>query len=154
MWSQRWKSFAGSGLMLIVAASCLYEVVADTDRAGDVRARLAVDSDHAAPSVVDVEVVSVIRRDHLRGLLDATAADQAVEDLRKWPGERFGHRPLLGRVWELNASLRSWDAFDVALAGALQATLITADARPAGAPGPSMRDRCGVDGPGHDAAIS
>ena len=64
--------------MLIVDASCLYQVVADTARADDVRARLRVDSDHAAPSVVDVEVVSVIRRDYLLGRPDATAADQAV----------------------------------------------------------------------------
>lgn len=98
-------SFVGSGPMLIVDATCLYEVVADTARADDVRARLALDSDHGAPSVVDAEVVSVIRRDHLRGILDATAADQAVEDLRDWPGERFGHRPLLRRVWELKGTL-------------------------------------------------
>ena len=134
-------SFVGSGPMLIVDASCLYEVVADTARADDVRARLALDSEHAAPSVVDVEVVSVIRRDHLRGLLDATAADQAVEDLREWPGERFGHRPLLGRVWELKGSLRTWEAFYVALAEALQAPLITADARLARTPGP----RCAIE---------
>jgi predicted nucleic acid-binding protein len=127
--------------MLIVDASCLYEVVADTARAEDVRARLAVDPEHAAPAVVDVEVVSVIRRDYLLGHLDATAADQALEDLRDWPGERFGHRPLLGRVWELKGSLRTWDAFYVALAEVLQGTLITADARLARAPGP----RCTID---------
>ena len=51
--------------MLVVDASCLYEVVADTARADGVRARLASDPEHAAPSVVDVEVTSVIRRDHL-----------------------------------------------------------------------------------------
>ncbi len=127
--------------MLIVDASCLYEVVADTARADDVRARLAADPDHAAPSVVDVEVVSVIRRDFLLGHLDATAADQAVEDLRDWPGERFGHRPLLGRVWELRGSLRAWDAFYVALAEVLLGTLITGDARLAKAPGP----RCAIE---------
>lgn len=127
--------------MLIVDASCLYEVVADTARSDDVRGRLALDPDHAAPSVVDVEVVSVIRRDFLLGHLDATAADQAVEDLRDWPGERFGHRPLLGRVWELKGSLRTWDAFYVALAEALQATLITADTRLARASGP----RCAIE---------
>ena len=127
--------------MLIVDASCLYEVVADTARADEVRARLALDPDHAAPSVVDVEVVSVIRRDYLRGHLDATAADQAVEDLRDWPGERFGHRPLLGRVWELKGSLRTWDGFYVALAEAMQATLITADTRLARASGP----RCTIE---------
>ncbi len=127
--------------MLVVDASCLYEVVADTDRAGDVRARLLLDPDHAAPSVIDVEVLSVVRRDHLMGRLDATSAAQAVDDLRDWPGERFGHQPLLGRVWELRSSLRTWDAFYVALAEVMQATLVTSDSRLAGAPGP----RCPVE---------
>lgn len=127
--------------MLVVDASCLYEVVSDAERGGDVRARLLRDPDHAAPSVVDVEVLSVIRRDHLLGRLDSTAAAQAVEDLRDWPGERFGHQPLVGRVWELRGSLRTWDAFYVALAEVLQATLITSDSRLARAPGP----RCPID---------
>jgi len=141
MWWRRSTSYVVSGPMLIVDASCLYEVVADTARADDVRARLAVDPDHAAPSVVDVEVVSVIRRDYRLGRLDATAANQAVEDLRDWPGERFGNRQLLGRVWDLKGSIRTWDAFYVALAEALDGTLITADARLARAPGP----RCTID---------
>ncbi len=127
--------------MLVVDASCLYEVVADTVRADDVRARLLRDADHAAPSVIDVEVVSVIRRDQLLGRLDVTAATQAVQDLRDWPGERFGHQALLERVWELRASLRTWDAFYVALAEVMQATLVTSDSRLARAPGP----RCVID---------
>ena len=127
--------------MLIVDASCLYEVVADTARADDVRARLVVDPDHAAPSAIDAEVVSVIRRDHLLGRLDATAAAQAVHDLRDWPGERFGHRPLLERVWELRRSVRPSDAFYIALAELMQATLLTSDSRLARAPGP----RCAIE---------
>lgn len=127
--------------MLVVDASCLYEVVADTQRAEDVRARLLQDPDHAAPSVIDVEVLSVIRRDHLLGRLDATSALQAVEDLHDWPGERFGHQPLLARAWDLRGSLRAWDAFYVALAEVMQATLVTSDSRLAAAPGP----RCSID---------
>lgn len=127
--------------MLVVDASCLYEVVADTERADDVRSRLLQDTDHAAPSVIDVEVASVIRRDQLLGRLDVTAAAQAVEDLRDWPGERFGHQPLLERVWELRGSLRTWDAFYVALAEVMQATLVTSDSRLAHVPGP----RCAID---------
>ena len=125
--------------MLIVDASCLYEVVADAVRADEVRARLASDEDHAAPSLVDTEVISVLRRDYLHGRLDATSAGQAVEDLRDWPGERFGHQPLLGRVWQLRGSVRPWDAFYVALAEVLEGTLITLDSRLATAPGPRCR---------------
>ena len=134
-------SRAASGLVLIVDASCLYEVVADTERADDVRARLALDSDHAAPSVIDVEVINVIRRDRRSGRLDSTAARQAVQDLRDWPGERFAHRPLLDRVWELRESVRTWDSFYVALAEVMEARLITSDSRLARASGP----RCAIE---------
>jgi len=126
--------------MLVVDASCLYEVLVDGTSAEEVRARLAADDDHAAPHLVDAEVLSLIRRDHLRGVLDPTAAGQAVEDLFAWPGRRYGHRPLLERAWELRGSLRSWDALYVALAEALDATLLTLDARLGRASGP----RCAV----------
>ena len=125
--------------MLVVDASCLDEVVADTARSAAVRVGLAADPDHAAPSVVDVEVLSVIRRDHLLGRLDPTSAAQAVADLRDWPGERCSHQPLLDRVWELRGSVRAGDGFYVALAEVLHATLVTADTRLAAAAGPRCR---------------
>jgi predicted nucleic acid-binding protein len=121
--------------MLIVDASCLYEVLADTERSERVRARLASDPDQAAPHAVDVEVLSIVRRDRMLGRLDATAARQAIEDLRDWPGERFGHGGLLERAWELRENVRAWDAVYVALAEALDATLLTLDARLGRAPG-------------------
>ncbi len=125
--------------MLVVDASCLFEVVADTPRAAAIAARLALDTDHAAPQVVDVEVMGVIRTQFLRGRLDGTAAGQAIGDLRDWPGERFGHRLLLDRAWELRDSVRGWDAFYVALAEALDATLLTMDERLSRAHGPTCR---------------
>ena len=115
--------------MLVVDASCLYEVLIGTRQAEAIRGRLAGDVEHAAPHIVDVEVLGVIRRDLLLGTLDQTAADQAVEDLREWPGERFGHRSLLERAWELRANVRTWDAVYVALAEALDAVLLTTDDR-------------------------
>lgn len=121
--------------MLVVDASCLFEVVADTPRSREIAARLAADTDHAAPQVIDVEVFGVIRAHYLRGHLDGTAAGQAVADLRDWPGERIGHRWLIGRAWELRDSVRGWDAFYVALAEAFDATLLTSDGRLARAPG-------------------
>lgn len=122
-------SSVARGPMLIVDASCLYEVVADAARADEVRHRLTLDADLAAPHVIDAEVLGVIRRDRMLGLLDATAAAQAVDDLRDWPGERFGHRALLARAWELRDRVRTWDALYVALAEALGGTLLTLDAR-------------------------
>lgn len=130
---------ADSGPMLVVDASCLFEVVADTPRADDIRARLAADTDHAAPEVIDVEVLGVIRAQYLRGRMDDTAAVLAVDDLRDWPGERHSHRWMLDRVWDLRDSVRGWDAFYVTLAEAMDATLITMDARLARAHGPRCR---------------
>jgi predicted nucleic acid-binding protein len=125
--------------MLIVDASCLYEVLVDAPRAEQVRIRLDEEPDQAAPHVVDAEVLGSVRRDHLLGRLDATAARQAVEDLRDWPGERFPHRGLLERAWELRDDVRSWDALYVALAEALDATLLTLDERLGRATGPACR---------------
>lgn len=115
--------------MLVVDASCLYEVVAGTSGAETIRRRLAADADHAAPHAVDAEVLGVIRRHHPAGLLDRTAAEQAVDDLRQWPGARYGHQVLLDRAWELRDRVRPWDALYVALAEALDATLLTLDRR-------------------------
>jgi hypothetical protein len=125
--------------MLVVDASCLFEVVADTPRAAALAARLARDTDQAAPHIIDVEVMGVIRAQYLRGRLDGTAAGQAVTDLRDWPGERVGHRLLLDRAWELRDSVRGWDAFYVALAEAFGATLLTMDQRLSRAHGPTCR---------------
>lgn len=123
--------------MLVVDASCLFEVVADTPRSELVRRRLESDPDHLAPHVIDVEVLAVIRRQNMLGALDETAAAQAVHDLADWPGERMPHRPLLVRAWELRATVRGWDAMYVALAEAFGATLLTLDARLADATGPA-----------------
>jgi predicted nucleic acid-binding protein len=117
--------------------TCLCEVLIGGPGAEVVRDRLSADRDQAAPHVIDVEVFGVIRREHLRGRLDRTAAALAVEDLEAWPGERFGHRQLLARAWELRDTVRGWDAMYVALAEALGATLLTTDRRLAAATGPA-----------------
>lgn len=125
--------------MLVVDASVLFEVVADTPAAEVMRRRLTADPDQAAPHVIDVEVFGVIRRQHLLGNLETVAATQAIADLADWPGQRYGHRALLERAWELRATVRGWDAAYVALAEALDATLLTTDRRLSTAPGPTCR---------------
>jgi predicted nucleic acid-binding protein len=125
--------------MLVVDASCLFEVVASTPAADGIRAALREDEEQAAPHLLDAEVLGIIRKHHELGRLDDTAASQAVMDLRDWPGERFGHRSLLDRAWQLRATIRGADALYVALAEVLDATLLTLDARLARAPGPRCR---------------
>lgn len=127
--------------VIVVDASCLYEVLVDSPRAETIRRRLAQDPDQAAPHIVDIEVFSLIRRDHLAGSIDDTLAALAVDDLRTWPAERYGHRALLARAWELRHTVRGWDAAYVALAEVLGATLLTLDRRLAAAVGP----QCPID---------
>lgn len=123
--------------MIVVDASALYEVLIGGKLAEPVRAVLLNDADHAAPEVVDAEVLSVLRRDEAAGRVDMTTAALAAHDLRDWPADRFGHRGLLDRAWELRHTVRIMDALYVALAEALDATLVTLDRRLAAAPGPS-----------------
>ncbi len=125
--------------MLVVDASCLCEVLVGGRGAESIRQWMATDTDHAAPHIVDVEVFGVVRREHMGGRLDRTEATQAVEDLEAWPGERFGHRLLLARAWQLRDNVRGWDAMYVALAEALDAVLLTTDRRLAAATGPTCR---------------
>ena len=129
--------------MLVVDASCLAEVALAGPDAEPVRRRLAADADQAAPHLVDAEVLGVVRRAHLRGELDLTAAGQAIDDLGSWPGTRVDHRPLLERAWELRHCLTAADALYVALAEALDAPLLTLDERLGRADGP----RCPVEIP-------
>ncbi len=129
--------------MLVVDASCLAEVVVAGPDAEPVRVRLADEPEQAAPHLVDAEVLGVVRRAHLRGELDGTAARQAIDDLESWPATRVDHRPLLERAWQLRDVLSAPDALYVALAEALDATLLTLDRRLARAEGL----RCQVDVP-------
>lgn len=122
--------------MLVVDAGCLFEVVAATPAASAVRRAFAADQEQLAPHLIDVEVFGVIRKYLELGRIDRTAAVQAVDDLRDWPGERVDHRPLLGRAWELRTSVRGADAMYVALAETMDATLLTTDARLVRAHGP------------------
>ena len=67
--------------------------------------------------------------------LAMASAALALEDLRSLDVERHSHEPLLARVWDLRENLTAYDAVYVALAEALDSTLLTCDVRLAGAPG-------------------
>jgi predicted nucleic acid-binding protein len=127
--------------VLIADASVLVVALADDGPDGDqARARLRGES-LALPELADLEVVSVLRRQLLAGAIDARRAGLALNDLAVLPARRAPHRPLLARCWELRANLTPYDATYVALAEALEATLLTGDQRLARAPGP----RCPIE---------
>jgi predicted nucleic acid-binding protein len=96
-----------------------------------------------APELIDAEVLAVLRREHVRGRLDAARAGEAVDDLAAWDLERVPHRPLLAAAWRLRHNVSAYDALYVAAAQLHQASVLTAD-------GPLSR-AAGVEIPVHNA---
>jgi predicted nucleic acid-binding protein len=122
--------------VLVVDASVLVVALADDSADGD-QARARLRGEHlAVPELADLEVSSVLRRQVRAGALDLRRAGLALDDLAALPAQRAPHRPLLARCWELRDNLTVYDAAYVALAEAMQATLLTGDERLARAPGP------------------
>ncbi len=80
-------------------------------------------------------MASVLRRLVLAGSLPLRRADLALADLVELPLQRAAHRSLLARCWQLRSNVTVYDAAYIALAEALGALLVTADARLAAAPG-------------------
>jgi predicted nucleic acid-binding protein len=115
--------------VLVVDASVLATALADDDRDGDLaRARLRGER-LLAPEVVDLEVTSVLRRHVLAGSLEERRARLALTDLRDLGLRRVPHRGLLDRCWELRSNATAYDAAYVAVAEAVDAVLLTGDAR-------------------------
>lgn len=92
------------------------------------RERLRLDPDLHVPHLLDVEVLSALRRRVRLGQTDRAAAAAVIGDLTDLAALRWDHQPLLGRAWELRDTLTAYDAVYGALAEALDATLLTADA--------------------------
>ena len=126
--------------MTVLDASALVELLLGTEAGRLVAARIA---DPAlalhVPHLADVEVAQALRRYVREGSLDKGSAAGALEDLRLLDLERHSHEPLLDRVWTLRDHLTAYDAVYVALAEALECTLLTCDGRLARSPGLSRR---------------
>ena len=121
---------------MVVDASMLANVVGDDGADGrGARERLGRESDLAAPDLVDVETLAVLRRRWLASdLTDERFAD-AVALLVAMPIERQAALSLMARAYELRANVTAYDAMYFALAEQLECTLLTGDARLARAPG-------------------
>jgi len=122
--------------MMVLDASAVVELLLGTETGRSIAARIA-DPTLAlhVPHLLDVEVAQALRRYVREGALDADSAAAALEDLRSLDLERHGHEPLLDRVWALRDNLTAYDAVYVAIAEALDCTLLTCDGRLARAPG-------------------
>lgn len=115
--------------MIVVDASVLAVALGDDGADGSSARGAVADEVLAAPELVDLEVLSVWRRQVAAGKVTAQRAALAVVDLAALPLRRMSHRLVLQRCWELRHTVTVYDAAYVALAEALAIPLLTADAR-------------------------
>src|SRR5215218_2905369 len=119
--------------MLVVDASAVTELVLARP-AGEVVSEHLASHGFAlhAPQLVDVEVLSALRRLVTSGEATAERAAEAIADLHDLPIERYPHDILVPRIWQLRENFSAYDASYVALADGLAdepVPLLTADGR-------------------------
>jgi predicted nucleic acid-binding protein len=127
--------------LIVVDASVVANVVGD-DGVDGRRARTELRSarDAAAPDLVDVETVAVLRKRWLSGTISARRFQAAVAGLEALAVDRYPTLPFMRRAYELRSNVTAYDASYVALAEVLGCELLTADRRLAAARGP----RCAI----------
>ena len=126
--------------MIVVDASALLEFLLQTSIGIRVEGRLLRDNDELhAPHLVDVEVVQGLRRLVRMGEVSSARADEAIADLVDLDLHRHPHVDLLSRAWKLRDNVSAYDAMYVALAEAIEATIVTCDRPLAKAPGRGSR---------------
>jgi predicted nucleic acid-binding protein len=127
--------------LIVVDASILANVIGDDGLDGQ-RARAEVGSagELAAPDLVDVETVAVLRKRWIAGTISDGRFAEAIDDLEAIELDRYPTLPLMRRSYELRANVTAYDATYIALAEVLGCELLTGDTRLARATGP----RCPV----------
>ncbi|MFI9812052.1 type II toxin-antitoxin system VapC family toxin [Saccharothrix variisporea] len=123
----------------VVDTSALVELVVNP-RPNTALAQRLLSGAAAAPELIDVELLGVVRRLNRKGTLTDDQAEFVLGNVRDMPITRTSHRDLVRRCWEIRHTVSSRDAFFVALAELLDAPLVTCD-------GKLARSH------GHDAAI-
>lgn len=114
--------------MIVIDASAMVGALVDDPADPELLALLA-DEDLHAPALLDFEVASALRGHLLGGHLDQVRLDEALEDFTALRIERHQMTHALGRVLDLRDNLTVYDAAYVVLAQALDAPLVTFDAK-------------------------
>lgn len=120
--------------MVVADASAIVESLVGGTLAQELQARLGSEEIHA-PFLLEVETLQALRRFARSDRLSEDRAAYARDDLDAMALVLYPHRPLMERIWDLRHAVTAYDACYVALAEALDAPLVTCDARLARAPG-------------------
>lgn len=115
--------------MIVLDASAAVDLLLGTERAHEIARLLGSVTEVHAPELIDPEVISVVRRWTLRGWLTVETGERAVDELGELALIRHRDGALRQRVWDLRDRCSAYDACYIALAEALDAQLLTTDAR-------------------------
>lgn len=114
--------------MIVLDASVVVELLTNGELADPIRSDLSGrDDSFVVPHLIDVEVVSAIRKLVAGQRIGADRTDQILAGLEALPADRYPHIPLIGRIWELRHNFTAYDAVYIALAEAMNAVLYTSD---------------------------
>jgi predicted nucleic acid-binding protein len=126
--------------VIVVDASAMLEFLLQTSLGARVEARLFRDGEEFhSPHLMDVEITQGLRRLVRSGEVSAIRAAEVLADLNDLDLHRHAHLDLLIRAWQLRENVTAYDAMYVALAEALDATMITCDSPLTKAPGHRAR---------------
>ena len=116
--------------MIVLDASIVVELLTNGVSAELIRDELAGRSEKLiAPHLLDIEVASSLRNLVAGQRIEARYTQQLLVKLAELPVQRFSHRPLLSRIWELRHNFTAYDAAYIALAEATGAVLYTCDGK-------------------------
>lgn len=125
--------------MIVIDASALIDLLVRGPATAAIERRMKRRQVLCAPHLIDAEVAQVLRRYAAAGLLDDRRGREALDDLADLGLRRFPHTRLLPEIWRRRHNLTAYDAAYVALAGALDAPLVTRDRRLAAAAGSGVQ---------------
>lgn len=123
-------------MTLVVDASVVVAALVDSGPDGRWAESLLAGDDLAGPCLLPAEVANILRRAQLAREISGETASLAHADLIALRISLFPYEPFASRIWGLRANLTAYDAWYVALAEALSASLATLDAKLTRAPGP------------------
>lgn len=114
--------------MIILDASAAIDLLLEKDEPGDwVARRVAAEENVGAPHLIDLEVLSSLRRLLSRREVSVTRARDALTGLGELGVIRYAVTELLERIWQLRGSLTSYDAAYVVLSETFDVPLVTTD---------------------------
>lgn len=119
--------------MIVLDASAAFELLAWTPLGQKVAGRLPGGGLLHAPHLLDLEILSVLRRQTALKAFTPARASLLLDDFHQLRIVRHPHSPLAARIWELRHNFGAYDACYLALAEALDVTLLTCDAALSGA---------------------